>query len=88
METAPQVMAGHLLSEVEPINGTMDVLADKNAQQQLNRLVDYLMEPEPSEPFVTVGMSTQTHTGTDTGPSSTNTVPDADSDSEWQWDDE
>ncbi len=87
METAPQVMAGHLLSEVEPINGTLDVLADENARQQLDRLVEYLMTPE-SESFQTVGMSTQTHTGTDTGPSSTNTVPDADSDSEWQWDDE
>jgi hypothetical protein len=88
METATQVMAGHLLSEVEPINGTLDVMADKDARQQLNRLIDYLVDPEPSESFVTVGMSTQTHTGTDTGPSSTNTVPDADSDSEWQWDDE
>ncbi|WP_131735416.1 hypothetical protein [Actinomadura roseirufa] len=88
METAPQVMAGHLLSEVEPIHGTLDVLADRDAKQQLDRLVDYLMDPEPTEAFKTVGMSTQTHTGTDTGHSSTNTVPDADSDSEWQWDDE
>ncbi|MFJ7085937.1 hypothetical protein ACIQU8_22230 [Streptomyces griseus] len=88
METAPQVMAGHLLSEVEPINGTMDVMADQRAKDQLNRLVDYLMEPEPSEPFVAVGMSTQTNTQTDTGPSNTNTVPDADSDTEWQHDDD
>ncbi|MFB9689492.1 hypothetical protein [Amycolatopsis plumensis] len=88
METAPQVMAGHLLSEVEPIHGTLDVLADENARKQLDRLVEYLMLPESDESFLTIGMSTQTHTGTDTGPSTTNTVPDADSDSEWQWDDE
>ncbi|GGP67799.1 hypothetical protein [Saccharothrix coeruleofusca] len=88
METAPQVMAGHLLSKVEPLNGTMDVLADEGARQQLDRLVDYLVDPEPSEPFVTVGMSTQTNTSTDTGPSNTNTIPDADSDTESRWDDE
>lgn len=81
-------MAGHLLSEVEPINGTLDVLADENARQQLDRLVEYLMQPESDESFLTAGMSTQTNTGTDTGPSTTNTIPDADSDSEWQWDDE
>lgn len=45
METAPQVMAGHLLTKVEPINGTLDVLANKDARQQLDRLVDYLLTP-------------------------------------------
>lgn len=86
METAPHVMASHLLSEVEPIKGTMDVLADIDAQQQLNRLVEYLTDAEPTEPFVSMGgVSTQTET--DTGPSNTNTVPDADSDTEWQHDD-
>ncbi|GHE93938.1 hypothetical protein [Streptomyces fumanus] len=86
--TTPQVMAGHLLSEVEPINGTMDVLADPDARRQLDQLIEYLVDPEPKESFVTVGMSTQTNTGTSTGPSSTNTIPDTDSDTEWQWDDE
>jgi hypothetical protein len=88
MPFTPQVMAGHLLTEVEPIRGTLDVLADEEARQQLDRLVDYLVDPEPGEPFVAAGMSTQTNTETDTGPSNTNTIPDADSDTEWRWDDE
>ncbi|MEU5974914.1 hypothetical protein [Streptomyces sp. NPDC047315] len=79
METAPRVMASHLLSEVEPIKGTTDVLADLDAQQQLDRLVEYLMDPEPTAPFaLSGGMANHT---------STNTVPDADSDNEWQNDD-
>ncbi|WP_405642334.1 hypothetical protein [Streptomyces uncialis] len=87
MDTAaPRVMASHLLSEVEPIKGTMDVLADMEAHRQLNQLVDYLMDPAPTASFVP-GDGIATGTETRTGPSNTNTIPDSDSDTEWQHDD-
>lgn len=83
MATQTQVLASHMLSDVEPIKGTMDVTTDTDAQRELNRLVSYLLE-EPTAPFRPSGSTaTSTWTNTDTGASSTNTVPDADNDTEW-----
>ncbi|MBB5958446.1 hypothetical protein FHS29_005054 [Saccharothrix tamanrassetensis] len=86
METQTRVLASHLLSKVEPIKGTLDVTADAEAKQEIDRLVDYLLAGGTT-PYRTSGSTaTVTDTYTDTGASNTNTIPDADSDNESDFD--
>ncbi|MFF2660635.1 hypothetical protein ACFVUH_25145 [Kitasatospora sp. NPDC058032] len=50
-------MASYLLSDQEPVLGIPDVFADKDAQQRLDHLVGYLVDPQPAAPFVMAGAS-------------------------------